>query len=403
MTRVLVTDAGRGSAVAFIRSLAAAGHHVTVGDTRWISAGRWSRWAASSFRYPDPFLDPNGAADAILSEVVEQGVEVLLPMTDATTKVAESLRGRLPSECVIGVPPAAAAAVAADKNRTIRLARELGVPVPVTTMVRSASEAREAAPALGWPIVVKPVSSLVVGAAGTMHKLDVGYGFDPDDLERKVGSLGRGAPVLLQECCTGDGVGVEVLVDRGRVFRAFSHRRLHEVPVTGGASALREAIPVDPELLGHTERLMEALEWNGLAMVEFKAGSDGPRLMEINGRVWGSLPLAVRAGVDFPADYVHLLTRGADGLGVSQDDYAIGTVARNLQLEVVWIGSVLRGPKHAAPEAGQWPPRRAALGAAVRLFSPRIGDDVLSWRDPRASVAELLSIGTKLIGKVRSS
>src|SRR5207302_298489 len=48
-------------------------------------------------------------------------------------------------------------------------------------------------------------------------------------------------------------------------------------------------------------KLLEALDWTGLAMVEFKVGADGVRLMEINGRIWGSLPLAVRSGVDFPA------------------------------------------------------------------------------------------------------
>lgn len=400
MSKVLVTDAGRGSAVAFIRSLARAGHSVVAGDVRRISAGRWSRSAASAFRYPDPYLDPAGASDAILAQVIEHDVDVLLPITDATTSVAESLRARLPSECVIGVPPAEAAAVAADKYRTIRLAADLGVPIPTTTVVRTASEARDAAASLGWPVVVKPVSSLGVGAGGTMQKFVVGYGFDPDDLERKVESLGRGSPVLLQECCTGEGVGVEVLADRGRIVRAFSHRRLHEVPLTGGASALREAIAVDPVLLDHTARLMEALDWTGLAMVEFKAGSAGHRLMEINGRPWGSLPLAVRAGVDFPADYVRLLTGGPGALEEPAAAYSTGMVARNLQLEVVWIGSVLRGPRTAS-DAFRWPARRAGLAAAAQLFSPRIGDDVVSWRDPLASVAEFLSIGTKLIGKVK--
>ena len=401
MSTVLVTDAGRGSAIAFIRSLARAGHTVIAGDTRRISAGRWSRATSASFRYPDPYLDPEGAADAILAQVIEHDVDVLLPITDATSKVADALGARLPDGCRVGIPPADAAAVAADKDRTLQLATELGVPVPATVMIESPSEGATAAAELGWPVVVKPVTSLGRDGAGVMRKFEVGYGFDEADLEQKVESLGRGGPVLLQECCTGEGVGIEVLVDGGTVLRWFSHRRLHEVPVTGGASALRESVPADPVLLDHTVRLMGALEWTGLAMVEFKGGRDGYRLMEINGRPWGSLPLAVCSGVDFPADYVRLLTaERSTGSARTTESYTTGVVARNLQLEVVWIGSVLRGPGRSSA-VHEWPPRRAALAAIARLFSPRVRDDILSWRDPLPALAEFLMIVQKLGGKAR--
>ena len=401
MSTVLVTDAGRGCAVAFIRSLASSGHTVIAGDTRGVSAGRWSRSTSSSFRYPDPYVDPEGAAEAILARVIEHDVDVLLPMTDATSKVAGALDARLPDRCRVGIPPAEAAAVAADKDRTLQLATELGVPVPATVTIESPSEGATAAAELGWPVVVKPVTSLGRDGAGVMRKFEVGYGFDEADLERKVESLGRGGPVLLQECCTGEGVGIEVLVDRGIVLRWFSHRRLHEVPVTGGASALRESVPADPVLLDHTVRLMDALEWTGLAMVEFKGGRDGYRLMEINGRPWGSLPLAVRSGVDFPSDYVRLLTaERSTGPARTTESYTTGVVARNLQLEVVWIGSVLRGPGRSSA-VHEWPTRRAALAAIVRLFSPRVRDDILSWRDPLPAVAEFLMIIQKLGRKAR--
>lgn len=402
MSVVLVTDAERGSAVAFIRSLARAGHVVIAGDAASISPGRWSRSTSASFRYPDPYRDADGAGRAILEQIVEHGVDVVLPVTDATVRVVDSLRDRLPPSCRVGIPPAEASAAAADKDRTLRLAMELGVPVPATVVVESPAEALAAANRLGWPIVVKPVSSLGPDAAGAVRKFEVGYASDPDDLERKVRDLGGGSPVLLQECCRGEGVGVEVLADRGRIVRSFSHRRIHEVPVTGGASALRESVAVDPILLDDAARLMKALGWTGLAMVEFKVGPAGHRLMEINGRPWGSLPLAVRAGVDFPADYVRMLVEGDLGPEVNHGtgSYAEGVVARNLYLEILWISSVLRGPSSDAVTS--WPPRRAALGALLRLLSPRVADDVLSIRDPLASVAELIAVATKMLGKLRS-
>jgi hypothetical protein len=51
-----------------------------------------------------------------------------------------------------------------------------------------------------------------------------------------------------------------------------------------------ESIATDPRLMECAERLLSAAQWEGPAMVEFKITSDGtPYLMEINGRLWGSL------------------------------------------------------------------------------------------------------------------
>src|SRR2546430_8599658 len=47
--------------------------------------------------------------------------------------------------------------------------------------------------------------------------------------------------------------------------------------------------------------ILDHVGWHGAAMVEFKVRADGrPYLMEINPRFWGSLQLAIDAGVDFP-------------------------------------------------------------------------------------------------------
>ena len=173
------------------------------------------------------------------------------------------------------------------------------MPTPRTALARSVDDALGAASELGWPVVVKPVASRVY-RDGAVEAFEVAYADGPQQLVEQIGRLAGRTPVLLQEYLPGEGVGVELLADQGRPLAAFQHRRLHEVPITGGASALREGVELDEVLHGHAVRLLEALRWTGLAMVEFRVGPDGPALMEINGRVWGSLPLAVRSGVDFP-------------------------------------------------------------------------------------------------------
>jgi hypothetical protein len=137
------------------------------------------------------------------------------------------------------------------------------------------------------------------------------------------------------------------------------------------------------------------LEWTGVAMVEFKLGIDGATLMEINGRIWGSLPLAVKSGMDFPARLAELYLSGPPENGhAPETSYQVGVRSRNLDLEVLWIASALRR-KRRFPFLPR-PSRRDALAAGLRLLSPADGFDVLSRRDPRPGLAEIAGVASKL-------
>jgi predicted ATP-grasp superfamily ATP-dependent carboligase len=109
--------------------------------------------------------------------------------------------------------------------------------------------------------------------------------------------------------------------------RALTHRRLREKPPSGGVSVLRESIAVPPALAAAADRLLAALAWHGVCMMEFKLDArDGvPRLMEINPRFWGSLALAIDAGVDFPW-LLYALAAGAPPAPVTS--YRLGVRSR---------------------------------------------------------------------------
>ena len=164
--------------------------------------------------------------------------------------------------------------------------------------------------------------------------------------------------------------------EKGRVKASFVHRRLREYPVLGGASTLRESVRHD-EIRDMALTLVKALDWYGVAMVEFKVDPrDGiPKLMEINPRFWGSLSLAVEAGVNFP--YLLLrMSRGEDFTPVEQ--YQVGKKCR-------WLlpGDILHFIYN---------PRRARL---VREFSHfRDGEtayDIVSLKDPLPALARILT------------
>jgi predicted ATP-grasp superfamily ATP-dependent carboligase len=379
VTRVLVTDAGRGSAVAIIRSLGRHGYTVTAAGAGRLNGGFYSRFAADHVEYPSPSLDARGAADALVEAVRVRRIDLLVPVTDDLIVPLQSVRSELPNDAVLALPRDEALAVSQDKAATFELAASLGVPIPRSRLVADEGDAVTAAAEMGWPVVIKPVTSRSLDG-NRVEPFAVSYATDAASLAATMRMLAPRSRLLLQEYCPGEGHGVGLLLDQGRVVAAFQHRRLREVPFTGGPSSLRESVRLDPDLFEHSSRLLGELEWSGLAMVEYKLGPQGPRLMEINGRVWGSLPLAVQSGVDFPLLLADVFLRPGAAAGPPLREYRVGVRSRDVRLELAWIRSVLRGGP-AAP-VGRTPARRSAFAAALRLAHPRDGFDVLSLRDP---------------------
>jgi len=372
------------------------------------SPGFYSRYTSERVRYPPPAEAPEQAVEVLLRAARELSVDLIVPVTDEIILPLSEARAHFAGVCRLALPGMQALATALDKRATLELAEGLDIPVPRTALVANTDEALAAAEDIGWPVVLKPQSSRVyrreqdpkTGEQGKVAAFGVSYAAGPETLTTQVGRLEGRSGVLVQEYCTGTGIGIELLMDRGRPLAAFQHRRVREVPITGGASSYRDSVPLDPVLLDHAVRLLGALDWTGLAMVEFKAGNTGHTLMEVNGRIWGSLPLAVKAGMDFPARLVDLCLNGSSNARVRLDTaYEVGVRSRNLELETMWIGSALRrGRRYPFLEA---PSRREALRVALQLLNPADGYDVLSRDDPRPGLAEIAQIIGKISRKLR--
>jgi protein-tyrosine-phosphatase len=254
-------------------------------------------------------------------------------------------------------------------------------------------------------LVVKPSRSISGGSGstnGARDKMNVMYAHDRAELMHLAkASIDKIGSVIVQEYFRGAGVGVELLADRGEIIYAFQHKRLHELPLTGGGSCLRESVAVRPELLGHAEKLMRAVSWHGVAMVEFKLdeATGDSRLMEVNGRFWGSLPLALAAGADFPYFLLQLHTHGARPDPVA-DAPQIGVVSRKLADDLYWYVQVLK-PDQDEPLI-TWPTRSSALRDALLVFSPRHRFDVQTMDDPRPGAIDVLKTGEWLMERVVS-
>jgi protein-tyrosine-phosphatase len=230
-------------------------------------------------------------------------------------------------------------------------------------------------------------------------KLSVMYAHDPEQLVALAKSALPSGPVIVQEYFRGAGVGVELLADHGEVVYAFQHKRLHELPLTGGGSCLRESVAVHPMLLEHSKKLIAATKWHGVAMVEFKLdeATDECRLMEVNGRFWGSLPLAVAAGADFPYLLYKLMTEGRRPNAEEAKPAKLGVLCRKLSQDVYWYVQVL-SPDQDEPLI-KWPSKQEALSDLLLGLSPRHHFDVQSFRDPRPGIVDLGRTAEWFVGR----
>ncbi|MGH7492827.1 MAG: ATP-grasp domain-containing protein [bacterium] len=397
---VLVTDAGRGSAITVIRSLGRKGYHVIAADSDSKSIGFHSRYAHERLVYPAPEAQPREFCACLLETVSAKGVDLIIPVTDLTGQPLARSREIFDKSTRLALPGDEMLQVVTDKDKTWQLAQKLGVPVPETYVVETTEEALAMSKRLGWPLVLKPQSSRKLREGNRIDSFKVTYAGDAEDLKRRMQDLEGKCSVLLQRYCPGIGHGVELLMNEGTPLAAFQHKRLREVPITGGPSAYRESVKLDPDLYDYSLRLLKEIRWTGLAMVEFKVGARGPALMEINGRIWGSIPLAVTSGMDFPVLLAELFLRGAAAITPQlRSNYKIGVRCRDLQRDLMWITNVLRQRRRY--EFLAMPSRKRAVLALLGLFNPRRRFDLLTLNDPMPGLTELPRIFKKFRSKMQ--
>jgi predicted ATP-grasp superfamily ATP-dependent carboligase len=328
--KVLVTDGDNRAGLAITRSLGRAGHSVIVSASSDQSLAGMSRYCHGRFVFPDPLVKQDDFCIALLRFVQKEKPDVLMPVSEVTTILVTRHMDLLGRHCRIPFPPVKIVQNAADKSFVVKLAIQNRVPIPDTVFLDSPSELRVKNSSiynLSFPLVVKPSRSRFL-VKNKWQNGGTEYAGGPPELESILSrALPQAYPLLLQKRIIGPGVGIFFLADRGDILSMFSHRRIREKPPSGGVSTLRESYPIDPLLGDYSRRLVEALKWHGVGMVEFKKdnASGEYRLMEINGRFWGSLQLAIDSGVDFPLKLLHL----AIGTEVKPDfNYRLGVKTR---------------------------------------------------------------------------
>jgi protein-tyrosine-phosphatase/predicted ATP-grasp superfamily ATP-dependent carboligase len=383
--RALVLGSDTRSFLAVIRSLGRAGLDVHVAWCPLNSASLRSRYIKAVHSVPYYRSDDPGWIDTFNELLRRFEFDLVVPCDDASLLPLQMHKGQLAWTDCIYLLSDQAHRMTSDKQRTYELARELDIPLPRQAVVSNRTEFEAAVRDFGLPVIVKPPRSAELDdpqARRFVKKVR-----RTEDFDLIEASIARG-PLLVQQHFRGIGVGVETLCRNGEVLVAFQHERVHE-PLLGGGSTYRRSVPVNTELLDATRRLMKAVDYTGVCMVEFRFHPESRKwvLIETNGGFWGSLPLALAVGVDFPRYLYEMLKHGRKEFNTT---YRSNIYCRNWLMDLGWLRSNIRADR-TDPTLMSLPLYRV-IAEIWNILLLRERSDTLTIDDPDPAVEEIAGL-----------
>lgn len=372
----LITFGWCRSSYTALRSLRRLGLRVAVADTSRVGMCQWSRFGEYAGRYAPFLTEPEAYVGDVVRLLDLTAAKFLLPGHD-DTEVLARYRARLPDQVLLPVASHHQLELANNKARMAELAADIGLPVPKVIQWTSFEDLERNLKIVSKPLVVKlrrgnsakgvfyPASNKE--AVQLCHALVEEFDLPPNRYP------------IVQDRVLGEGWGVSCLYWRGSRIASFTHRRLREKTPTGGTSTLRISAR-NTKLEEYAHRLLDAMNWHGLAMVEFRYSptSEQAWFIEVNPRLWGSIHLAVAAGVDFPALLYYAATEGPEMARRFVRPWRSGIVARwYLGDAIVAAGELAHG----------------RLFSAFRLLLPGGSHTIDDWQwdDPGAFMGQAMN------------
>lgn len=316
----------------------------------------------------------------------ELGAACLFAIAETDIALLNRHRNRLP-----GYQMMFADAVRMDrvinKEQTYAAASRAGLHVPQTRQVSSMDQAEAASRELRFPVVLKwanPHDVMRRLSAAGLQLEKAHYCYTPDELLSYLRPYEAvGLYPLVQEYCAGYGLGQFILMKDRQAHYMFQHQRVHEWPPEGGFSSLCVSVGLDrhDKLMRQSVALLQELDWEGIAMVEYRhdPATGESALMEINGRFWGSLPLAWHAGASFP-----WLTYQLFGMGraLAASPYRAGVRCRFMAPETKRLLRVMFQQDRIADRSLRFRRLPNLISYFIDFIRPGTCYFVFAWRDP---------------------
>ena len=298
---ILVVEAQAIGMIGVIRSLGRAGYRVHAASMHADAPGFASRYAGTAVRHPG-YADP-AFLPWLQQYIAVQQIAAIVPSEAFLLAIAphyEQFRSLLPdaggAEAVYRCFAKAdvEAYFAQHANPAVRAHLPKAI---VVQRDHARPDARQIAD-WQWPLYVKTDG----------HHADAGHGSsvravaDPEALQAALAAaMQTHQRCQVQETVPGVKATVNLWRHRGEFRAASMCVAMHENPHTGGLTAYRKLWWHDA-MFADAKCRLEALDWNGVAMVEYKYDASSGRFwfLELNARYWNALNLDLLAGKDFP-------------------------------------------------------------------------------------------------------
>ncbi len=388
--KVLVLGDDTRAFLAVVRSLGRAGAEVHAVASDMSSPGLTSRYLRCVHSLPPYSLSSHAWVQALSELIRVNRFDLVIPIGDRALIPLDVHRSDFAGYRL--AIPNSEAMLFFDKAATRCLARQLSVPIAAGRVLDAATSAKEIIEGCGFPLALKPRRSYKADRPSMKQQVQILS--SERDLLNALEELEEPSDWLVESLFVGEGVGVSVLADKGTVILAFQHRRIRESIATGSSIRVSEAL--DPELLAAAERMSHATALHGVAMFEFRKCRRTSRfvLLEVNARFWGSLPLAVSSGANFPAALAALLTHRAPSKATTNQ---AGVTQWHLS------GELDRRTTGSPADRGRLRPLR--IGVGILGLAPKFlwGRSCDSWSadDPAPWAAERRHLAEGLVRAIR--
>jgi hypothetical protein len=319
-----------------------------------------------------PEQDARRAASDLARLIGDLRPAALLPLDDHAVWLANQVAamgflaadGRADGRPVLAGPAGQQAELALDKGRQLKAARSAGFAVPP-----SHDPASGPLPGPG-PWMVKPALAVELSAGRLRRRTGkIAHG----QVAARATASDIGGPTLAQPLIQGTGEGVFGLATATGPVAVSAHQRVRMMNPRGSGSSACRSVAVAQELVWPVRQFLNVTGWRGIFMIELLRDANGtPWFMELNGRAWGSMALACRRGLAYPAWAVRA---ALDPAWAPAESAPAGHVtARHLGREIVHLGAVL---------AHGGAPRLRTVRAVMTV---RRTDRWYNWRRGNASV-----------------
>jgi protein-tyrosine-phosphatase len=330
MSKALVIGEDTRSFLSVIRSLGKIDVTVDVICYDQTSPSLSSRYINKAWYFNYQSYSVNDWLEKVIALIDSEQYDLVFPCDERAIFPLFNAREKISQQCKLALPNKEVRDSLFDKHLTKKVAIECGVRVAKGKMHSIENETYHSlSKYYSACFVIKPTESFNEDKLSSRNKVAIVTSEDEYNDYLSQSDI-KNQQFLIEEYFTGTGEGISLFACNGKVQYLFAHTRVNE-PRTGGGSSYRKAIPIDPAMAEACVAICKATQYDGVGMFEFKKNYTTNEwiLVEVNARFWGSLPLAIHAGIDFPAHYAQYLLGQYEERATPSTKYNVNAYARS--------------------------------------------------------------------------